>query len=168
MAMTLKLIQSLRDCGEPRLPYTEQDALKAAVCFAGLAPCRKSQRGVILFQRDKGALSGGFNHQPPPFTCDGSAACRDACSKLCVHAEQMAINSLGPHEDLDDVELLHVETVDGKAVPSGPPSCWQCSRLIVHAGIAKVWLLHYDGLRGYGADEFHVLTLLHCGLPVIR
>jgi hypothetical protein len=61
--------------------------------------------------------------------------------------------------------MLHVKVVKGIATISGPPSCWQCSRLILEAGIAGMWLLHSEGLHRYTAEEFHRLTLEHCKLP---
>lgn len=153
----------------PRAPYTEHDALRDAVWVAGFSRCIKSQRGVVVFRRDSGRLTVGSNFQPPPFNCDGSETCREACNRLCLHAETVALTNL----DVDAIgrkglEMLHVETVDGKAVPSGEPSCWQCSRMIAWIGIERMWLLHDDGLRSYTADEFHELTLRHCGLPVLK
>jgi hypothetical protein len=56
-------------------------------------------------------------------------------------------------------DMLHVKTVDGELVPSGGPSCVQCSKLALAAGIAGVWLFHEDGWRRYGAVEFHELSL---------
>ena len=114
---------------------------------------------------------GGFNHPPAPFTCDGSTACREACGKVCVHAEADAL--LQATKGLPDpwfmggAEMLHVKVVNGREVPSGPPSCWQCSRLILESGIAGMWLLHEEGFQRYTPEEFHRLTLEHCGLPVI-
>jgi len=75
--------------------YTEEDALRDATLVSRMSPCMKSQRGVVVFRRDTGVVSRGFNGQPPPFTCDGSTACREACSRLCVHAEMAALMSLG-------------------------------------------------------------------------
>jgi hypothetical protein len=45
-------------------------------------------------------------------------------------------------------------------VPSGGPSCAQCSKLALAAGIVGVWLYHENGWRRYGAGEFHRLSLL--------
>lgn len=39
---------------------------------------------------------------------------------------------------------------------------------MLEAKIAGMWLLHEDGLRRYSTEDFHTLTLAHCGLPVIR
>jgi hypothetical protein len=68
----------------------------------------------------------------------------------------------------EGLEMLHVKVTEHGSVPSGPPSCWQCSRHIVAAGIKYMWLFHDDGLRRYDALEFHELTLRHHGLPVTR
>ncbi len=156
----------------------EYIALQNAISEALKSPCAKSKRGVVIFIRgEKGLTSAGihargFNGPPPPMMCDRSVECKSACSKLCVHAEASALIDLmglamAPAR-LSDLEMLHVKVVDDRAVSSGPPSCWQCSRLILKAGIRKMWLLHDEGLRSYTAQEFHTLTLEHCGLPVIQ
>jgi len=149
------------------MPITEHDALKDAVDFAMLSPCQKSKRGVIIFNASA-VFAHGINGPPRPFVCTGDEACRAACGKISVHAEQRALMSYVPGRDTE-AYLLHVKAEDGVAVPSGPPSCWQCSRLILdELTIRGVWLLHEDGLRLYTPYEFHRLTLEHCGLPMIE
>lgn len=109
------------------------------------SPCAKSNRGVVIFQprsligpRLHGA---GFNGPPEPFTCDGSDACRRDCNKVAVHAERRALDEDLMIELTDlSLELVHVKVVNGAVVPGGPPSCWQCSRDIVEAKLAGVWL----------------------------
>jgi len=154
----------------------EHEALDRAVAAARKSPCAKSQRGVIVWNRPglppprtRWSFFLGWNHPPRGLSCDGSQWCKQWCSKLCVHAEADAIASAmrGCHS-LEGWDMLHVKIVGGVAAPSGPPSCWQCSRTIVDAGIGRMWLLHESGLRSYSADEFHELTLQTCGLPVIR
>lgn len=149
----------------------EHEALRQAVKVGAASPCAKSRRGVVLFHRREGVVAVGFNHPPHPFACDGSDACRASCNLLCVHAETAALHdlrrSLAPIRGRD-LEMLHVKVVDGEAVSSGPPSCPQCSREILEAGLAKMWLLREDGLQAYDPVEFHELTLRHCEMPVIR
>jgi deoxycytidylate deaminase len=89
---------------------------------------------------------------------------------VAVHAEERAILAaladgiqLGP-----GWELLHVRVVNGKAVPSGPPSCVKCSRLILESGISTMWLLHTEGLVAYAAERFHELSLAFHNLPTTR
>jgi ribosome modulation factor len=66
-------------------------------------------------------------------------------------------------------DMLHVKTVGGELVPSGDPSCWQCSRAILaDKRIDGVWLFHADGWRRYNPIEFHEATLRARGLPVLR
>ena len=139
------------------IQYTEHDALKAAIDAAAHCGCRKSQRGVAIFHRRFGLFSTGTNYPPAPFSCDGSKECRKVCNKICIHAEQHAMLKVGA--PLVGYEMLHIEVVDGEAVPSGGPSCWQCSRIILAAKLERMWLLHEDGLRAYTAEEFHLLTL---------
>jgi deoxycytidylate deaminase len=151
----------------------EHEALEAAVEAGRKSPCAKSQRGVVLFHREEGVVGMGFNHPPAPFVCDGSEKCRAACGKICVHAEMAALRrylwkrqEAGVH--ISDVEMLHVKVVNGEAHTSDAPSCWQCSREILDAGIKTMWLLLGTGLRRYTAEEFHRLTLEHHSLPVSR
>ena len=167
---------------------TEHEALEHAIRVASLAPCAKSKRGVVIFHRESPEVfSRGFNTPPPGFACDGSSACRVNCNKLCVHAEDMAL-IFNPAPFAPGCELLHVkvemratETRDvlvPVAVSSDGPSCWQCSRAVLRAGISRVGLLQaapgyypFDiaaaVLRSYTAAEFHRLTLEACELPVI-
>lgn len=148
------------------MPFTEHDALKAAVELANLSPCSKSKRGVVIFNRYR-VLGRGYNHPPGPFICAGDDACRAACGRICIHAEQAAL--LDYEQGGDDTELLHVKVEGAQAVPSGPPSCWQCSRLILLVpDIQGVWLLHEAGLRRYSSIEFHRETLRTCGLPMVE
>lgn len=142
--------------------YTERDALKDAIIAASHSGCHKSQRGVVIFHRRFGLHTSGTNYPPSPFSCDGSKECRKACNKICIHAEQDALLKSGT--PLLGYEMLHVKVVDDKAVPSGQPSCWQCSRLILAAKLRCMWLLHEDGLRSYMPLEFHALTLKEKGL----
>lgn len=142
------------------------EAFRLAVETARKSPCAKSKRGVVVFGACVEFVAAGFNGPPPGFACDGSDACREACAKLCLHAEQRALSEAASLHGLTD--LLHVKVVNGESVPSGPPSCWQCSRAILDSDVQRVWLLHEDGPRCYSPDEFHELTLRHCGLPVIR
>ncbi len=154
-----------------------ETAIKWAVHAASRSRCAKSQRGVVIWlPGDRHPLSDGTNHQPSPHTCDGSDACRANCAKLCVHAEADALLGIpdidaacGPEHAADwGLHMLHVKIVDGIPVPSGPPSCWQCSRLILATpAISTMWLLHPTGLRRYSTAEFHRLTLEHNHLPVL-
>jgi deoxycytidylate deaminase len=141
-----------------------KDALIAA-CKASLkSPCR-SKRGVSIWNR-RGLISTGFNDQPRGFRCDGSPRCKESCSKTAVHAEQSAILSGG--QSVQGASLLHVKTVDGAPVVSGPPSCLECSKLILEAGVSAVWLLHATGWTMYWAAEFHRITAIYHHLSLIE
>ena len=149
-----------------------QDVIDTATRAASLSTCRKSHRGVVIFNTSKRSSRFiGWNHPPTHFACDGSDECRAHCNKLCVHAEVEALKSFLQADPNRGGwwELLHVKVVEGVVVPSGPPSCWQCSREILDIDdLTHVWLLHEDGWRRYTSVEFHELTLVHNGLPVIR
>jgi len=148
---------------------TQKDALSAAIAAAKQSPCAKSKRGAVIWNPDIGICGIGYNHTPAPFICGQDDTCREACSKINVHAEQAALlnfrRSERANKSLRDFDMLHVKVVDDVAVPSGPPSCWQCSKLILACGIKGVWLLHENGLQRYWAVDFHYLTLEHAGLP---
>lgn len=167
-----------------------------AVGAGRMSMCAKSKRGAAVFHRETHAVYGlGFNGQPLPFECTGTEACRKACPKLCLHAEQLAIEDaladqrrVADGVRMDELEVVHVKVVDGVLVGGGGPSCWQCSRTIVHYGMRGIWLYelprvsddnpgpietrayvagHTDPTwRFYSADEFHRETLRACELPV--
>jgi deoxycytidylate deaminase len=149
-----------------------------AVDTANRGPCAKSKRGVVIYSV---ATAGGvgviwgnaFNSPPWPFECSNTDACKADCGRICVHAEQRAIiQALTPSETelrhplagdpRAELHLVHVKTVDGKLVPSpGGPSCDQCAKLILEAGIRTVWLYVQDGVWSrYDAAGFHQATLI--------
>ena len=153
---------------------TKEIAMLLAVDAAKRSPCAKSKRGVVIWCPINSMFAIGFNHPPDGFRCDDSDACREHCNKLCLHAEQEALMAARGRSVFRSsprvLHLLHVKVdADGNAVPSGPPSCWQCSRLIVDClHIDTVWLLEDEGLRSYTPHEFHVRTLEYCQLPVFK
>lgn len=117
-----------------------------------------SKRGAVVFSRLGEILGSGYNFKPPSGDrCTADAACKATCRKSAVHAEQVALLETGLDARAND--MLHVKTVDGLLVPSGPPSCVECSKLIVTAGIEGMWLYHEDGWRRYDVLEFHRLSL---------
>lgn len=134
------------------------DAVRASV----LSPCL-SKRGAVVFSGDT-VLTSGYNNQVPPLTCSSDAACKATCQQTALHAEQSALVGVGV--TAHDCDLLHVKTVDGRLVPSGPPSCVQCSKLSVAYGIAGVWLFHDTGWRRYHVNEFHELSVRAVASPV--
>lgn len=155
----------------PRYVCSVSDFLPMAVAFGRKSPCAKSKRGVVIFDPHLGLVCGGFNHPPTGFSCDESDACRAACGKLCLHAEAEALRRIPADSARYRLQLLHIKVVDGDPVPSGPPSCWQCSKEIVASGIGLVWLWHDDDgdpyFRPYSPSDFHAMTLRRHGLPVI-
>jgi deoxycytidylate deaminase len=145
-----------------------EPAIVEATRAARMSPCQKSKRGAAVFHIDvAGILLGDrpirvSNNHPAQGGCDGSQACRDSCSMRCVHAEQaVLLKTQGGATTRRDV--LHVKVNGaGEVVPSGVPSCWQCSKLMLEAGISGVWLYHEAGWRRYEAEDFHRKTLEHC------
>lgn len=144
-------------------------ALHLATVVGGVSPCSKSKRGVIIFHPQRENFYTAHNSPPAPFRCDGSDACRGSCGKVAVHAEARAILLARSLNLWDGWEMLHVKVVDGVAVASGPPSCVQCSGLILESGLRAMWLLHEDmQLVRYEPALFHELSLQNSALPVIR
>lgn len=168
--------------------------ISVAVSTANAGPCAKSKRCAAVYERVQDGtgriLTRGvcFNAPPLPLTCDGGTEkCRAACAKICIHAEAgaltCAIEDAGRAITRDNWELVHVKTVDGALVAGGPPSCWQCSKMILGLGIAGVWLykdgrdedafpagsVAYDAgprWRFYTPLDFHMETLANCDLPL--
>ena len=151
---------------------TARDAAIAAACAS---PCQKSRRGAALWTPGAARCWTAFN-APAVGTCDGSEACRASCRRICAHAEQVVLLQAG-RLHARGAELLHIKVVPCtrvlperhelhavqvdtfEAAPSGPPSCAECSKLIVTAGVAGVWLFHEDGWKRYTAHDFHMRTL---------
>lgn len=146
-------LERLRVCAPSVAPPSH--IVDFAVQVAGQSPCQ-SKRGVVIFDGDN-VITNGYNVKPRGFDCDGSDACKATCRVEAVHAEQIALLAAGAKAHQAD--LLHVKTVNGQLVPSGGPSCIQCSKLALVAGIAGVWLYHDSGWRRYKASEFHTLSL---------
>lgn len=144
---------------------TFDDVLLFAISTANESPCR-SKRGVAIWDK-KGLIRLAHNHQPAPFICDGSERCKKTCGKTAVHAEQHAILASDPGR-LSGASMLHIKTIDRKPVPSGPPSCLECSKLILQAGIAYMWLLHEGGWKWYTAAEFHQRTAETHGIQILH
>lgn len=152
----------------------ENAALREAIRAGGFSPCTKSKRGVVIWSKEAPDVLGfGWNHPPEPYQCDGSNSCRASCGKIAVHAEQAALLQC---RDLGRVvrgaEMLHTKVVlvagVWVSVFGGPPSCPDCSKLILEAGIDGMWLVEErEGqpvLMRYSAVEFHNQTLRNCGL----
>lgn len=148
--------------------FTENWALEEAIKVANRSPCQ-SKRGVIIWHRKMGLISNGYNNIPKPFKCDGSKECKTNCAKTAIHAEQQALIiglrvAIKEQVLLSDCEMLHVKSVNGKAVFSEKPSCWQCSKLILASELKYMWLYTKDGLIKYTAEEFHKQTLINNNL----
>lgn len=159
----------------PDEPPAELVAL--AIAMAVQSPCRKSRRGVVLFDRRGGEVGLGFNGLPGAGVCTGDDACRKACGRRCVHAEVRAIRDAiargwaraRPGPVLDLISGLHVKVdEDGQLVAGGPPSCAECAREILDVGLEYFWLFELDGRRWrrYPAATFYTRSLAAAGLPI--
>lgn len=186
--------------------------IEVARRVGALSPCAKSKRGVVLFNQERAdrvnnatgiepaseierfrdefvIVSRGFNGPPVGFGCANTGACRSNCAAVCMHAEQRAILTAVGADDVADLELVHVKVMDGAVVAGGPPSCLQCSRLVVEVALRGVWLYELPTVaranaagvtrgddprhaelaewRFYNADEFHRTTLANNGLAAL-
>lgn len=140
--------------------------IEIAMRMAGASGCQKSNRGAALWEPLHRLYFQGTNH-PAHGICRGDEACRAACSRICVHAEQAVLLACASYRASlsRQSEMLHVKTVNGVLVPSGPPSCIECSKLMLASGVGFMWLFHEAGWRHYTMSEFHTQTLRTLGLP---
>ena len=137
-------------------------AIEEARRAGAASPCCKSQRGVVVFAKNK-VVSSGTNHPPTGWSCLNNEECRESCSKICIHAE---IDALKKYSGTKPVEVLHLKVENGIGVPSGPPSCVLCSKEMAEDDrVEGIWLWHDTGWKRYGREEFHQLTLENCNLP---
>lgn len=144
--------------------YDENWALNRAAEISKNSPCQ-SKRGVIIWDRDFGLISTGYNSPPDRKDCNGSDKCKLNCNKTAIHAEQMAILNINDNiHKYKNPEMLHIKTIDGKPVFSDKPCCWQCSKLILKLGIKYMWLYKKEGLVKYLSEDFHNQTLKNCEL----
>jgi deoxycytidylate deaminase len=150
------------------------EGITQAVNAARRSTCSKDQRGAAVWHHTYGAMVAASNGPPAPCICDGSDACRAACGKVAVHAEERALlrylqGGGGGGLACRGMTVLHIRVVNGEPVASGPPSCVTCSRTLLAAGASNIWLWHDEGWKSYAADAFHFASLSHQkhGLPVI-
>lgn len=155
-----------------------------AVLAACKSTCSKSKRGAVLYattwtvslsydaEPSRRLVGAGWNSPPNGFSCDGSLSCHSNCNKVAVHAEERVLLNFFPapeHVFHTEYDLIHAKVnKDGILQESGGPSCWQCSRMILDAGIHRTWLYHSTGWQWYSPEQFHELTLEACGLPVVK
>jgi deoxycytidylate deaminase len=166
-------------------------AIEDAVDAARLSPCQKRKVGISVYYslrpleggRELAQATSASGYNGPPWTwdgddpdvegaCDGSEACRRDCARRCVHAEPRAIDAIT--QDRRDyghrLRLVHVKLDDaGKVMACDGPSCIDCSKQILDAGIGGIWLYEQvpDGdpaWRYYRALDFHEATERRLGI----
>lgn len=139
-------------------PVAFDDFVVLALMAASNSTCR-SQRGAVAFNgrenEPRELVAVGFN-QKPDGSCDGSEACKANCRREAVHAEQALLAS---GADLTGADVIHVKAIARALAVSGGPSCVECSKILMLAGVAAVWLYHVEGWRRYPIAEFHALSL---------
>lgn len=137
-------------------PITFDDFVAIALEASTSSPCQKSKRGAVAFNERRELVAVGWNHRPDGGSCDGSERCRATCAREAVHAEEVLIVSTA---DLGGADVIHVKSIGGVLVTSPGPSCVECSKLLLAAGAAAVWLYQFEGWRRYPIAEFHALSL---------
>jgi len=145
-------------------------AVVIAESVAVESPCSKSKRGVAIYTNTTNAVplvvAVGCNKPPRDLPCLENQACRDACGRLCMHAEANALLGLPSGGAKSTLEVVHVKVVDGVLVASGGPSCSPCARdMYDDPRIAAVWLYHVDGWKRYPIEEFYTLSMQANNLP---
>jgi hypothetical protein len=170
------MVMSLQNLAQFRLLRVSETgaatAIDAAWSAGARSPCAKSKRGVAVFSGRPGfagPIVADHNGPPAPFICDGSDACKAACGKVAVHAEERALHSYrSVVGDPAGAHVLHLKVVDGEPVPSDTPSCVTCSRSMLELRVGWVWLWTSEGWKVWTATEFHHATLANLGLPALR
>lgn len=141
-------------------PY-HRSAEAMAVSVASAGPCAKSKRGAVIVTSNRWNVYRAFNGPPAGVSCTADDTCKSTCRIKAMHAEQRALFAAGRHAR--GAEMVHAKVVDGKLVPSGPPSCGQCSKAAFDAGIAGFWLYHqFEGgprWHRWDMDLFHARSL---------
>lgn len=139
-------------------PAPSSVALQTAVQQSLRSPCQSKRGAVVYLPRTDQIFGRGYNRMPPGFVCDGSDTCKATCRRDAVHAEQMALLMAGAQNCIG-CDLVHIKTLDGWPVESGGPSCIECAKMILAAGIAGVWLFEAHGWRRYNTAEFYLLSV---------
>lgn len=114
-----------------------------------LSPCKKSQRGAVIFKGER-ILGQGFNAPIPPEICTPEL-CMSVCRFHTIHAERRACyDALAKGFDLKGASILHMKIKNGQVVPVQEASCLDCSAYLMglkRDGILlhELILLHEDG-----------------------
>lgn len=154
--------------------------MRLALAEAAKSPCR-SRRGAVLFWSGDDrtcfdeplVLGSGFNGPPRGVYCDGSADCKAVCSRTAIHAEQAALLARARGRELRMpgaiIEMLHVKRGFSTSIPcfSPVPSCLECSKLMLAAGVDFMWLYAATGWTRWPMAAFHAATLSACEMPWI-
>lgn len=132
--------------------------IQEAVYVARDSRCDKSKRGVVVVKN--GSIIGrGTNNPPLDLPCVPEY-CRSICNMFCLHGEQNALlDTRRNGYDPSGSRIYHIKVKDSIQAPSGPPSCVQCSRIVLDEGVKDFVLLYKDGIGLYEAREFHELSL---------
>lgn len=145
--------------------------IEAAVQAARLSTCGSTHRGAVAYVPAEDFIDAvGWNRPPVGGECQHTAACREDCGQVAVHAEAMVLQQCRLTLRVPIFEIVHVRADEGELQTSGPPSCWQCARLMLDDGrVIAVWLYHaVTGWRRYTIIEFYDATMATRGLVNLR
>lgn len=139
-----------------------QDHVHEIVDAATLGSCAKDQRAAALVT-DLGSegsllLAVAPNGPPLGFRCARDHACAATCGKSAVHAEMRALLMVAP-AGRKGAEMIHAR-IDRAGVlqTSRTPRCADCSKHMLDAGVAALWLYHREGWKRYPMREAHKMS----------
>lgn len=148
-----------------------RSTIDKAIALTRAGKCAKSKR-VAWLQSPVGAWDPvlGVNGPPVELPCSGDQACRDACAKICTHAEERVLLRVLRDGFDGPIDMFHLEVVDDQPMPfdragkDAGPSCITCARLMLQGHVRLVWLYGVDGWRWWASDIFYRDTVAHLGL----
>lgn len=151
-------------------PSTLPEITSALARAALAAPCAKDSRAAALVSPGGLLLTLANNGPPFGFRCTRDAACAATCGRGAVHAEMRAL--LGVElASRANADMFHLRVdATGEPQPSRSPRCVDCTKHMLDAGVAALWLWHGrdNGWKRYPMVEAHALSAAARGVHAER
>jgi deoxycytidylate deaminase len=151
---------------------TDEDCFRLAGEVARKALCLRAKCGSIIV-KDGEVIGEGYNAPPLDKIEDQRCLIEYELPQkfkydrtCCIHAEWRAvINAFKKHpEKIVGSDLYFMRLNDqGEMTRAGVPFCTECSRIALDAGVARFFLWHEDGIKGYDAHEYNELSYAYTG-----
>lgn len=111
--------------------------MKAAKVYADLSYCNRRKVGCVIVKADR-IISIGYNGTPPgeDNTCEDS---NGITKPNVIHAEDNALRKLSREADASNGNISECDTPSGATLFVTTAPCESCARLIIKAGIKKVF-----------------------------